>query len=95
MISYYNSIDEIKTDTAIIPVGSIEQHGSHLPTGTDYFIIKKLSEEVAKRLDAYLLPPLPISSRYAIITRAITAASRIRTDLPIIFKAFIFSPPYV
>ena len=64
MISYYNTIDEIKTDTVIIPVGSIEQHGSHLPTGTDYFIIKKLSEEVAKRIDAYLLPPLPISNCY-------------------------------
>lgn len=64
MISYYNSIDEIKTDTVIIPVGSIEQHGSHLPTGTDYFIINALSYEVAKRLDAYLLPPLPISTCY-------------------------------
>lgn len=64
MISYYNSIDEIKTDTVIIPVGSVEQHGTHLPTGTDYFIIKKLSEEVAKRIDAYLLPPLPISNCY-------------------------------
>lgn len=64
MISYYNTIEEIKTDTAIIPVGSIEQHGSHLPTGTDYFIVEKLSEEVAKKIDAYLLPPLPISTCY-------------------------------
>ncbi len=64
MISYYNSINEIKTDTVIIPVGSIEQHGTHLPTGTDYLVIKKLSEEVAKRIDAYLLPPLPISTCY-------------------------------
>lgn len=64
MISYYNTINEINTDTAIIPVGSIEQHGSHLPTGTDYFVIKRLSEEVAKRIDAYLLPPLPISTCY-------------------------------
>ena len=64
MISYYNTIDEIKTDTVIIPVGSIEQHGSHLPTGTDYLIIKRVTEEVAKRLNAYLLPPLPISTCY-------------------------------
>ncbi len=41
MISYLNTIDEIKTDTAIIPGGSVEQHGSHLPTGTDYIIAKK------------------------------------------------------
>ena len=64
MISYYNSIDEIKTDTVIIPVGSIEQHGTHLPTGTDYFVIKKISEEVAKKIDAYLLPPMPFSTCY-------------------------------
>lgn len=64
MISYYNTIEEIKTDTVILPVGSIEQHSSHLPTGTDYFIIKRLSEEIAKRIDAYLLPPLPISTCY-------------------------------
>ena len=64
MLSYYNSIDEIKTDTVIIPVGSIEQHGTHLPTGTDYLIIKKLSEMVAEKIDAYLLPPLPVSTCY-------------------------------
>ena len=64
MISYYNTINDIKTDTVIIPVGSIEQHGSHLPTGTDYLIIKKLSEEVAKEINAYLLPPMPFSTCY-------------------------------
>lgn len=64
MISYLNTIDEIKTDTVIIPVGSVEQHGSHLPTGTDYMIAKRLTEEVAKKINAYLLPVLPISNCY-------------------------------
>ncbi len=65
MLSYFNTVNEIAssgTDTVIIPVGSIEQHGSHLPVGTDYFIIDALSRAVGERLSAYVLPPLPIST---------------------------------
>lgn len=67
MLSYKNTAREIKENNsrmAIVPVGSIEQHGSHLPTGTDYIIIKELSERVAEKIDAYLLPPIPISTCY-------------------------------
>jgi len=66
MISYRNTIDDIpeNLDTVIIPVGSIEQHSSHLPTGTDYMIVKRLSEGIAEKINAYLLPPLPISTCY-------------------------------
>ncbi len=67
MLNYFNTIDEIESgtiDTVIIPVGSIEQHGSHLPVGTDYLHIKALSEAVAEHLNAWLLPPLPVSTCY-------------------------------
>ncbi|MBR5235852.1 MAG: creatininase family protein [Clostridia bacterium] len=67
MLNYFNTIDEIEAgdiDAVIIPVGSIEQHGSHLPVGTDYLLIKALSEAVASRLNAWLLPPLPFSTCY-------------------------------
>ena len=67
MISYFNTIDDIidsSVETAILPIGSVEQHGSHLPTGTDYFIIDALSRAVAEHLHAYLLPPLPLSTCY-------------------------------
>ena len=67
MVSYFDTIDEIiasKTDTVILPIGSVEQHGSHLPVGTDYFIIDALSRAVGERMDAYVLPPLPISTCY-------------------------------
>lgn len=67
MLSYYNTAKEVKEsgiNMAIIPVGSIEQHGSHLPMGTDYLSIKALSEKVAERIDAYLLPPIPVSTCY-------------------------------
>ncbi len=65
MWSYYNTTEEIAAsgvDTAILPIGSVEQHGSHLPLGTDYLQIKDISERVAEKLDAYLLPPLPIGN---------------------------------
>ena len=67
MISYKNTTNEIKDSgirTAIIPVGSIEQHASHLPVGTDYLIAQKMGEALAERLDAFLLPALPFSTCY-------------------------------
>jgi creatinine amidohydrolase len=44
---------------AIFPVGSTEQHGPHLPTGTDHIIALELSKKVAEEVEAILLPLLP------------------------------------
>ena len=41
---------------AIIPIGSIEQHGPHLPLGTDTFAATALAEAVARRTDAIVVP---------------------------------------
>ncbi len=35
-----------ETRLAIIPVGSVEQHGSHLPMGTDYYAAESLARRV-------------------------------------------------
>jgi len=43
----------------IFPIGSTEQHGPHLPTGTDYIIAWELSKKVAEELNSILLPLLP------------------------------------
>jgi creatinine amidohydrolase len=42
--------------TAVLPIGSIEQHGPHLPNGTDTFAAELVAREVADRLDAVYAP---------------------------------------
>lgn len=62
---YWNTADEIMAldpDIAIIPVGSVEQHGPHLPVMTDWAIATELGCRVAKKLNAFLVPALPIST---------------------------------
>ncbi|WP_158560345.1 creatininase family protein [Paenibacillus contaminans] len=51
-----------ETTTVVLPIGAIEQHGSHLPVGTDTIVAVELAQRIAERLDAYLLPPLAVTS---------------------------------
>ncbi|MEM2045816.1 MAG: creatininase family protein [Nitrososphaerota archaeon] len=48
-----------KTRIVLLPVGSTEQHGPHLPLGTDHIIAWELCKEVANKIDAVVLPLLP------------------------------------
>lgn len=43
----------------LVPLGSIEQHGPHLPLDTDIRIASAVAAEVAARLDHLLAPPIP------------------------------------
>lgn len=45
-----------RSQTAVIPIGSIEQHGPHLPNGTDTMAAEIVAREVADRLDAVYVP---------------------------------------
>lgn len=49
-----------KSKIALIPVGSIEQHGPHLPLGTDFFIAQALAQSAAKRTGAICTPVIPV-----------------------------------
>lgn len=44
------------TRLVVIAPGSIEQHGPHLPLGTDAFAADALAEEVARKLGSVLVP---------------------------------------
>jgi len=45
-----------RTPIAVLPIGSIEQHGPHLPCGTDTFAAELIALEIADRLDALYVP---------------------------------------
>lgn len=45
-------------DTFILPVGTIEPHGTHLPLGADALIPIAMGEYIAEKLKAILLPPI-------------------------------------
>ena len=40
----------------LMPTGSVEQHGAHLPTGTDSFAAELVAAAVAERMDGVVLP---------------------------------------
>lgn len=50
-----------KSKTAIIPVGAVEQHGPHLPITTDCLIAEIIASELANKLNAIVIPTVPVS----------------------------------
>ena len=49
-----------KNPLVILPRGSVEQHGPHLPTGTDIFAANVIAHAVAERMDGLVLPGGPL-----------------------------------
>jgi creatinine amidohydrolase len=47
-----------KKQIAVIPVGSIEQHGPHLPISTDSDIVTEVSRKISEKYGYLLLPTL-------------------------------------
>lgn len=53
-----------RIQTAILPIGSLEQHGEHLPVSTDSLIIDHISTKVASEIQAFKLPVLSYGISY-------------------------------
>ncbi len=53
-----------KTKTLIVPFGTIEEHGSHLPLSTDTIQVYEVCKEVAQRVNVFVAPPL----HYGVLT---------------------------
>ena len=48
-----------ETTTAIIPTGSNEQHGPHLPLGTDWIVANEIATRLSDKTKAIVLPVVP------------------------------------
>ncbi len=51
-------VEEMKNKKVIIPIGSIEQHGPHLPLCTDSLLVERIAEEVGERTDCLVTPTI-------------------------------------
>jgi len=65
LLDYQNTTFEVrdaKPDIAVLPIGSTERCGDHLPVGATTLILDALARRVAERLrgTVYLLPTLPL-----------------------------------
>lgn len=47
-----------KSDQIIIPIGSLEQHGPHLPVSTDTIIIEYLAKKIAEKIQSLYIPAI-------------------------------------
>ncbi len=49
-----------KTSFVVVPLGSNEQHGPHLATGTDWMVAKEMARRLGERANVIVTPTLPI-----------------------------------
>ncbi len=49
---------------AVLPIGATEQHGAHLPTGTDTLLAETVCREACRRRGVLMLPALPYGCSY-------------------------------
>lgn len=47
-----------RTRTVLIPCGSVEEHGPHLPLGTDTIHVYEVCKEASRRVPVFVSPPL-------------------------------------
>lgn len=77
----------VEPRVVLLPLGSCEQHGPHLPFGTDHLISERFTEAVLKRWgDAHGLASLPgvpygVSIEHAWRAGTVTIPTRVYVDL--------------
>ena len=54
----FRKLIKSKKPTVIIPVGSIEQHGAHLPISTDSDIVTEIASRLAKKCGFIVFPTI-------------------------------------
>lgn len=76
---HHNSWEEVaeylkRSQTIVVPVGSIEQHGGHLPLGTDTMVAEAIAESVAIEANVLTTPAVSFgwSPHHMILPGSIT-----------------------
>ena len=54
----FRKLIKAKKPTVIIPIGSIEQHGAHLPISTDSDIVTEIASRLAKKCGFIVFPTI-------------------------------------
>ena len=49
-----------RTSFVVVPIGSTEQHGPHLPLGTDFLVADELARRLGERANVIVTPTLPV-----------------------------------
>jgi creatinine amidohydrolase len=76
-------IDRAKT-VAVVPIGSMEQHGPHLPFSVDIHVSSRIAEDLEKRMpEILLLPPIwtGVSAHHMDYPGSITLRAKVFIDL--------------
>ena len=60
----FRKLIKSKKQTVIIPVGSLEQHGAHLPITTDSDIVTEIASRLAKKCGFIVLPTINYGVSY-------------------------------
>jgi creatinine amidohydrolase len=81
MLPINTSAEEVSrgASVAVLPVGSFEQHGAHLPMSTDAIIASLIAERLADDYDLFRLPPITISCSHeheGILTGSVSISAR-------------------
>lgn len=58
MTEFQEQMDRKDQPVVILPIGAVEEHGSHLPLGTDTFQPLYIVEKISEKLDVLVAPPL-------------------------------------
>ena len=82
---HWPEVKELRREktVAVIPVGSMEQHGPHLPFQVDTFVASRLAEDLEKTVpDVLLVPPIwaGVSAHHMDFPGSITVRAKVFMD---------------
>ena len=79
----FTDVSDVGRPIVLVPVGSFEQHGPHLPPDTDTVIAVALCREAARRMAGLIVtPPIGIgaSGEHAGFTATLSVGTRVLAD---------------